>query len=163
MCTFGLSGCRVKPKRKTCTFEGPGLQSHHQNSTKRSPREEERMKMVAGEGKRAKYWAEGVRLRVSPVRWSGGGGVGGSAQILDTPTKILNTHRTDTPHHTTQQQRLPHRVVLGLFFLVSRMVRKGLGTKRIKKSCLGQEAVWARSGAGQKWSEKPQNMETKQN
>ena len=33
-------------------FQGPGLQKHHQNSTKGPPREEERMKIVAGEGNR---------------------------------------------------------------------------------------------------------------
>ena len=45
------SGCRVKPRRprsrrgshdspkaQTCTFEGPGLHKHHQNSTIRPPR-----------------------------------------------------------------------------------------------------------------------------
>ena len=93
---------------------------------------------------------------------SGGGGVRGSAQILDAPTKILNTHRTHhntTQHNTTQQQRrIPCKVVLGKGgsltgksmaqksrhvqqivpksspvgqgFLGSRMVLKGLGTKR---------------------------------
>ena len=40
MCTFGLSGCRVKPRR------------HHQNSTKGPQEREERMKTVAGEGKK---------------------------------------------------------------------------------------------------------------
>ena len=39
-----------------CTFEGPGLKNH-QNSTKRPPREEERMKIVAGERKSAKFRA----------------------------------------------------------------------------------------------------------
>ena len=80
------------PRAQKCTFEGPGLQSHHQNSTKRPPREEERMKIVAcpaeGEGRVGRGG-------------SGGGGVRESAQILDAPTKILNTHRTDTPHHKT--------------------------------------------------------------
>ena len=36
---------------QTCTFQGPGLQSH---STKRHPREDERMKIVAGKGKKAR-------------------------------------------------------------------------------------------------------------
>ena len=62
MCTFGLSGCRVKPWRplgrpelhttaralQTCTFQGP--------------REDERMTIVAGEGKkRANSWRSGGR------------------------------------------------------------------------------------------------------
>ena len=64
---------------------------------------------VLGLSCEAPFWA---------VRWRGssGGGVGQSAQILDALTKILNTHRTDTPHHTTTQQQrhtthwgIPHR------------------------------------------------------
>ena len=42
------------PRAQTCTFEGPGLQKHQQNSTK-GPQRERRMK-------RAKFWA--VRRRV---------------------------------------------------------------------------------------------------
>ena len=59
-----LFGCRVKPRRRshttarelqTCTFQGPALQKPHQNSTERPPREgEKRMKIVAGEGKKAR-------------------------------------------------------------------------------------------------------------
>ena len=41
-----------RPKLQNCTFEGPGLHKNHQNSTKRPPRKEERMKMEAGEGKK---------------------------------------------------------------------------------------------------------------
>ena len=51
---------------------------------------------MAGDGKKSEILggpAEGVLRR----------GVGESAQILDAPTKILNTHRTDTPHHNTTQ------------------------------------------------------------
>ena len=49
MCTFGLSGCRVK---------GPGASNTPKNSTEGPPRErEERKKIVAGEGKSAKFWA----------------------------------------------------------------------------------------------------------
>ena len=107
-----------------------------------------------------------------------GGGSQESAQILDAPTKNLNTHRTDTPHHNATQHNTPltlttHRVVLGkggslagksmaqktrheqqivpkTRFLVSRMVRIGLGTKRFDQKG-GQKAVWANSGVGQKW------------
>ena len=102
---------------------------------------------------------------------------------MDAPTKILNTHRTDTPHHnttqhnttTTTQRGIPHRVVLGKggpsqggpwpkkqdmsnklsrraaplakVFLGSRMVRKGLGTKRFDQKKLSGPRV----GVGQKW------------
>ena len=51
MCTFGLSGCRVKPRA--------------------------------------------VRRRGIPAE-------------RPRPTKILNTHRTDTPHHTTQHNTAQH-------------------------------------------------------
>ena len=49
---------------QTCTFQGPGLQKHHKNSTKGPPREGEKNEnIVVGEGeKRAKFWA--VRRRV---------------------------------------------------------------------------------------------------
>ena len=56
---------------QTCTFEGPSLQKHHQNSTRKiNKRGRKRMKTVAGEGrKRAKFWAvwpRGVRRRGVP-------------------------------------------------------------------------------------------------
>ena len=52
-----FSGCRVKPRRpqssqETCTFEGPRLQKHHQNSTRRHPKGKNRTNFAAGEGKR---------------------------------------------------------------------------------------------------------------
>ena len=54
MCTFGLSGCRVKPQPNV-HISGSRRFKHHQNSTKRPPRErEERKKTVAGEGKKAR-------------------------------------------------------------------------------------------------------------
>ena len=37
----------------TCTIEGCGLQKHHQPQE----RDERRMKIVVGEGKRVKFWA----------------------------------------------------------------------------------------------------------
>ena len=98
---------------QTCTFEGPSA-----SNTTKIPREdpqekEERMNIVAGEGKKEQNLggpAEGElgeeeSGEVVPRR-----GVGESTQILDAPTKMLNTHRTDTPqhnnttttHHTTQ-------------------------------------------------------------
>ena len=61
--------------------------------------------MGAGEGKKREMLggpAEGGPAEGgSRGRGSGGGGVRGRAQILDGPTKNLNTHRTDTPHNTT--------------------------------------------------------------
>ena len=42
------------PRAQTCTFEGPGLQSHHQNSTKRPPREEEKNENSSGRRRKKK-------------------------------------------------------------------------------------------------------------
>ena len=48
MCTFGLFGCCK------AHIGGPRRSKHHQNSTRRPPRErEKRMKMVAGDGKKS--------------------------------------------------------------------------------------------------------------
>ena len=79
------------PGAQKCTFEGPGLQKHHQNSTRENHQErEERMKIVAGEGKkRAKFWV--VRRREGGSaggrgsgRGSGGGGKEERTQIGST-------------------------------------------------------------------------------
>ena len=169
------------PRAQTCTFEGPKF-----NET--TP-ENERMKIVAGEGKKERNFG-----RESGEGVSSGGGVRGSAQILDAFTKILNTHRTDTPqhntthhnttHHNTTQQRhttqhnrgsrtvwswareVPRREVHG---------PKSRHEQQIvpKSSPIGQgfwcqgwfSKVWAqngfKSGAGQMWSEKPKNWKNK--
>ena len=81
----------------------------------------------------------------------GGGGPAegsrGSAQILDAPAKMLNTHHNTTRHTTqhnggslagrsmVQKTRHEQQIVLksGQGFLGSRMVRKGLGTERFVK------------------------------
>ena len=47
-------------------------------------------------GKSAIFWRCGLVEGVLAEEGSG------SAQVLDAPTKILNTHRAPTPHHTTQ-------------------------------------------------------------
>ena len=92
---FSFFRSRDSPRGETCTFQGPGLQKHHQNSTKRPPREEERMRRVAGRGEK-KTRNFGRSADGGPAE-----GSQGSAQILDAPTKILNTHSNDTPHNTT--------------------------------------------------------------
>ena len=62
MCTFGLSGCRVKPRPglhttarelQTCTFQGPGASKHHQNSTRRPPERHRNCETVAGKGRKS--------------------------------------------------------------------------------------------------------------
>ena len=68
MCTFGVLGLscaspggpvwwgrRVShdnQRAQTCTFEGPGLQKHHQNSTRRHPEREEKNEFCGGRGKK---------------------------------------------------------------------------------------------------------------
>ena len=81
------------PRAQTCTFEGPGFQTSPKFH-ERTPQERKKERKLWREGKNAKFWA--VRRREVTRR-----GVGG--QILDAPTKILNTHRTDTPQHNTTQ------------------------------------------------------------
>ena len=45
------------PRAQTCTFEGPGLQKHHQNSTRRHPEREKERNGGGRGGKRAKFWS----------------------------------------------------------------------------------------------------------
>ena len=90
MCTFGVLwlSCEAPAARsggaagvphdsaraQTCTFEGPGLQKHHQNSTRRHPEREEKNKFCGGRGKkRANFWA--VQGKGCPAE--GGPGKGG--------------------------------------------------------------------------------------
>ena len=42
----------TQPESQTCTFEGPGLQKHHQNSTKAPTREGEKNENCGGRGKK---------------------------------------------------------------------------------------------------------------
>ena len=70
MCTFGLSDCRVKPRRphqtgppgfhttarelQTCIFEGPGASNTTKIQREDTQRGKKRTKFVAGEGKKAR-------------------------------------------------------------------------------------------------------------
>ena len=138
--------------------------------------------MGAGEGNKKGEILDGpAEGRESRERGSGGGGVRGSAQILDA--------RHTTPHHTTTQQQrhttqhtgdptqgglgqerslagrsmaqktrheqqiVPKSSLIGQGILGSRMIRKGLGTKRfVQKKPRG---CW-----GLKWSEKKNMQKT---
>ena len=64
---FGAAGVLHDNQRaQTCTFEGPGLDKHHQNSTRRPPREGRKERNFRWEReKKAKFWA--VRRRGGPV------------------------------------------------------------------------------------------------
>ena len=53
-----VGGHSTARELQTCTFERPGLQKHYQNSTRKPPEREERMKFPVGERKKsAKFWA----------------------------------------------------------------------------------------------------------
>ena len=57
-CSIFARSSHDSPRAQTCTFEGPRLQKHHQNSTRRHQRGKKRTNFAAGEGqKRAKFWA----------------------------------------------------------------------------------------------------------
>ena len=46
------------PRAQTCTFERPDLQKHHQNSTRRPPRERRKNENCGGRGEKSgKFWA----------------------------------------------------------------------------------------------------------
>ena len=48
------------PRAQTCTFEGPGLQKHHQNSTKGPPREGEKNENCGGKNWPKSVWPNSV-------------------------------------------------------------------------------------------------------
>ena len=88
-----FSGCR----------EAPAAPKNHQNSTKRPPREEERMKIVAGEGK--------SEILGGPAKSGGGwswmrgpaeGSRGERPNFGRTHENFEPTHHTTTHHNTTQ-------------------------------------------------------------
>ena len=59
------------PRAQTCTFEGPGLQNHHQNSTRRPPRDghkEKKEKYGAGEEKKEQHFGRSGGGRSGEVR-----------------------------------------------------------------------------------------------
>ena len=60
------------PRAQTCTFQGPGLQKHHQNSTKGPPREGEKNENCGGRGKKERNFG-----------MSSGGGSSGGFRVLD--------------------------------------------------------------------------------
>ena len=175
----GVHTTAREPKRAQLA---PTLQKHHQNSTRKPPeREKERKWSGRGKKKNAKFWAVRRRGR------EGKGGVGGrgirrSAQILDAPTKILNTHRTDTPQHkhntTPQRHTTQHNGGSRTGWSGAKggpsqrgpwPIKQDMSNKLSLRTVLwfakgwaqngGTDKELARSGAGQKWSEKPENME----
>ena len=102
-----------EPKR---TFQGPGLQKPHQNSTKGPPRERRKNENCGGRGKkRAKFWAVRRRGREN--------GRGPDTHNTDThnthqhtPTHT-NTQQHTTTHTNTQQHTTTHTTTPMLFFV----------------------------------------------
>ena len=110
MSTFGLSGCRVKPRRlwrlQTSTFQGPGASKTTKIQREDPQEREERKTNVAGEAgkKRAKFWAVCQRaVRERAIRGKGDGPAEGrSAQPKHhtPPTHKHTATHTHTPTHT---------------------------------------------------------------
>ena len=72
-------------RAQTHTFEGSGLQKHHQNSTRRHPERDQKSDDKSGRGKK----------KEGKFGWSGGGGVrrrGSGGGALNTPTAHTHTH-----------------------------------------------------------------------
>ena len=97
---------------QTCRFEGPGLQKHHQNSTKKTKREGEKNENCGGRGKK-KSEILGGPAEGGPAE--GGSGGGGSEHTHHThPPHTHNTttqhkqHNTTTTQHTTTQNHTTH-------------------------------------------------------
>ena len=173
MCTFGVLGlsCEAtrprsrrgftrQPKSPNVHIRAPRRFKHHQNSTRRPPEREERVKIVAGEGrKRAKFWA--VLGRMGPGKdgpGKGGLGKGGlvegggpgerevrrNTQILDTPTKISNSTtpkktKTHTTHTTHTQHNTQHtHTQIGQKWIGQNWPAKHSGQKWIGQKWIGQ-------------------------
>ena len=100
-------------RAQTCTFERPGLQKHHQNSTRGPPEREEKNEICGWRGKkRAKFWA---------VQGKGGPGEGRSREgrnqhphmkpHSDT-VKQYPRHTDNTQHNTIQHNTQQLKLVL---------------------------------------------------
>ena len=120
MCAFGvlwlLCAAPAAPKpshdnqrAQTCTFEGPGLQTHHQNSTRRHPEGDKSKNGGAGEGrKRAKFWAVGKRaVRRRVVLCGEGRGV--RRKVVQGSPNQQQPQQPQPQQRQTQNQWVPAR------------------------------------------------------
>ena len=89
---------RTARELQTCTFEGPGLQEHHQNSTRRHPeREKKRTKWELEREKKERNFGRsggGGRRRGGPASGGLAQGGPGESKPTTTTTKITTTTRT---------------------------------------------------------------------
>ena len=111
-------GFTQQPESQTWKFEGSGLQKHHQNSTRRPPREGRKSTTLGLEREKKKErnfgWSGGGGGRPAEGASSGGAvqrrGQSGRGKILKTPTKNLehttHTHTPTTTTHTTTPEIL---------------------------------------------------------
>ena len=108
------------PRAQTCTFQGPGLQKHHQNSTRIHPEREEKNEFCGGRGKKKSEIlggpAEGGPGKGSPGKGGpgkggpgkGGPGKGGPGGTEHDQTKTLKHTETVKPTHTTHTHTNTH-------------------------------------------------------
>ena len=127
----GLHTTTREPKR---ALEGPGLQKHNQNSTRRPPEREEKNEFCGGRGKkRAKFWA--VRRRGGPVEVVRQKGCGVMRKVV----KPTNNHTTNTNHNTPTQNNTQHTQTTHKQHkqVKNKQHKKGIGQKWIGQNWIG--------------------------
>ena len=167
------AGVSHESPRAQCTFEGPGLQSHHQNSTRRSPRKRRKNENCGGRGEKKSEIlggpAEGgVRRRgVWRRGWNRGRGPAEGSRIGERPyLGRTHEHFEHAPtHHTTtggpaqvlgkgvsmaqktrhEQQIVPKSSPIGQGFLGVKD-----GSQRFGHKTVHEKKERAKSGVGQK-------------
>ena len=112
MHVWGRRGFTRQPENsKREHFRAPSFKNTTKIQRKDTREKKERKKIVAGKGKKDRILggrAEGVRRR-------GGGGPAEEGEVLDAPTKILNTpQRHDTTQDNTQDNTTQQHAKTGL-------------------------------------------------
>ena len=90
-------------RTQTCTFELPGLQKHHQNSTRRPPERREKKEFSGGRGKKKSEIFGGPGEGRSVGR-----AVRGQQQHTQQHTTTHNTHTLTQTHTQTHTHQTPH-------------------------------------------------------
>ena len=91
------------PRALTCTFEGPGLHKHHQNSTRRHPKKDKKSEHGAAEGKK-KSEILGGPAEGGPEEGGPEEGVGRTHKTEHTTHTTHTTTHTHTHTHTHNKQ-----------------------------------------------------------
>ena len=119
------------PRAQTCTFQGPGIQKHHQNSTKGPLREGTKERKMWWESKkRAKFWAvrrRAVRKRAVRRRrvWWKVGRTHKTQHTAHTAHNTLHTRQHSRQHKTTHKTTQHH---------TTQHIKTGLALTLINKS-----------------------------